>query len=50
MSEYIIQGSTLTDISDAIREKLGISYEISPKEMANYIRSIPTPTPVSEEP
>lgn len=40
MDEYMIQGSTLTDIADAIREKTGDSALMTPAEMVEAIGSI----------
>lgn len=42
MSQYLIQGSTLTKIADAIRVKTGKNSGISASEMANEISSIET--------
>lgn len=40
MDEYLIQGSTLTDIADAIREKTGDDALMTPAEMVEAIGSI----------
>ena len=40
MAEYLIQDTTLTDIADAIREKLEITDTMTPEQMPEYIRSI----------
>lgn len=40
MSEYLIQGDTLTGIADAIREKVGSSDGIDPAQMAELIKGI----------
>lgn len=40
MSEYLIKEKTLTDIADAIREKRNLSFDISPVDMAELIKSI----------
>ena len=40
MDEYLIQGSTLTDIADAIREKTGDSALMTPAEMVEAIEEI----------
>lgn len=48
MDEYMIQGSTLTDIADAIREKTGDSALMTPAEMATAIASIPSGTTVTD--
>ena len=40
MAEYLIQGSTLTDIADAIRAKTGDSSTMTPAQMASTIRSL----------
>lgn len=40
MSNYLIEGQTLTNIADAIREKAGIASPIFPESMPSYIRSI----------
>lgn len=40
MDEYLIQGSTLTDIADAIREKTGDDALMTPAEMVEAIASI----------
>lgn len=42
MPEYIIQGQTLTDIADAIRDKTGGSSAMTPAEMVTEIGSIQT--------
>ena len=42
MAKAFIQESTLTDIADAIRGKLGVSTQYLPSEMADAIESIPT--------
>jgi hypothetical protein len=42
MAEYLIQDTTLTDIADAIREKLEITDTMTPEQMPEYIRSIET--------
>lgn len=42
MSNYLIQGQTLTDIADAIRSKTGSSSPISGADMATEIENIPT--------
>ena len=40
MDEYIIKGSTLTDIANAIRSKSGTSAKITPENMASQIYNI----------
>lgn len=40
MAEYLIQGSTLTDIANAIRAATGSSAAISPTDFATAIRGI----------
>lgn len=40
MSEYVIQGQTLTGIADAIREQLGTKAQYTPESMAAAIGSI----------
>lgn len=40
MDEYLIQGQTLTDIADAIREKTETEEQMSPQDMPQKIRSI----------
>lgn len=40
MARYVIQGQTLTDIADAIREKTGTSSAMLPGAMPGYIRGI----------
>ena len=40
MAQYLIQGDTLTNIADAIREKAGILFSLFPETMPSYIRSI----------
>lgn len=40
MSEYVIQGQTLTGIADAIRAQLGTEQQYTPESMATEIRSI----------
>jgi hypothetical protein len=40
MAEYLIKDTTLTDIADAIREKLEITDTMTPEQMPEYIRSI----------
>lgn len=40
MDEYIIKGSTLTDIASAIRSKSGTSAKITPENMASQIYNI----------
>lgn len=40
MSEYVIQGQTLTGIADAIREQLGTQQQYTPESMAAAIGSI----------
>ena len=40
MAHYLIDGSTLTDIGNAVREKTGRTNTMSPSEMASAIRSI----------
>ena len=51
-TNYIIQGETLTDIADAIRNKKGSNNLIDAADMATEIDSIPTgssiPTPCIE--
>jgi hypothetical protein len=42
MSNYIIQGQTLTDIADAIRDKTGSNGLITPEDMPTAIESIET--------
>lgn len=42
MDEYLVQGSTLTDIADAIREKTGDSALMTPAEMVEAIAEIPS--------
>ena len=42
MDEYLIQGSALSDIADAIREKTGDSALMTPAEMAEAIAAIPS--------
>ena len=42
MSEYIVQGSTLTAIASAIREKAGTSLSYRPSEMASAILNLPS--------
>lgn len=44
MSEYAIQGATLTGIADAIRAKLGAQTTYNPGQMAAAIAAIPTGT------
>lgn len=41
MSEYVIQGQTLTDIADAIRSKSGTQQQYHPDQMAAAIEAIP---------
>lgn len=48
MSEYLIQGETLTAIANAIREKLGTSDEILTEMMESAIRSIETGVDTSD--
>lgn len=40
MAEYLIQGTTLTDIANAIRSKTGSTETMRPTEFANAILSI----------
>ena len=40
MAQYIIDGQTLSDIGDAIRDKLDMSLSMYPETMPSYIRSI----------
>lgn len=42
MKDYLIQGETLRDIADAIREKTGSSEPMEVKDMADNINSIGT--------
>lgn len=42
MAGYMIQGETLTNIADAIREKAGITSPLFPESMPSYIRNIQT--------
>lgn len=42
MAGYLIQGETLTNIADAIREKASITSKLFPESMPSYIRSIQT--------
>lgn len=42
MAKYVIQGETLTNIADAIREKTGTTASLFPGNMPSYIRSIQT--------
>ena len=42
MSNYMIEGQTLTDIADAIRAKTGSSDPITGANMATEIENIPT--------
>lgn len=42
MSEYIINGDTLTNIADAIRSKAGITTPLFPENMPSYIDAIKT--------
>ena len=42
MDEYLIQGSTLTDIADAIRDKTGDDALMTPAEMVEAIEAIQT--------
>lgn len=42
MAEYKIQGETLTDIADAIREQTGTSEPVQTSRMSNMIRGIQT--------
>ena len=42
MSNYIIQGETLTDIADAIRAKTGSNESITAADMADAITAIPS--------
>ena len=44
MDTYMIQGETLTNIADAIREKTGNSSPIFPEAMPSYIRNIQSGT------
>lgn len=47
---YAINGSSLTDIADAIREKIGSSDTYTPAEMAEAIAAIPSGSSVPEPP
>lgn len=47
MAEYLIQDTTLTDIADAIREKLEITDTMTPEQMPAKIRLIKTETVTS---
>lgn len=40
MAEYLIQGKTLTEIADAIRERTGLYNSMKPDAMPAYIRNI----------
>ena len=42
MTKYIIDGSTLTEIADAIREKTGETETIKPEDMPQKIQDIQT--------
>lgn len=42
MAEYMIQGETLTNIADAIRDKAGITTPLFPENMPSYISAIQT--------
>lgn len=41
MASYLIQGSTLTDIADAIRDRTGSAEGLSPLDMPAAIAAIP---------
>lgn len=40
MKDYMIKQTTLTDIADAIREKVGITGTLDPANYAQHIRTI----------
>lgn len=42
MAKYVIEGNTLTNIANAIREKTGMSNSLYPESMPGYIRNIQT--------
>lgn len=42
MSEYLIQGSTLTSIADAIRARAGVSDAFTPAQMVSAIEAMPS--------
>lgn len=48
MAEYVVQGQTLTDIADAIREKTGSSLKLKPTAMSEQIAAIETGTDTSD--
>ena len=54
MVKYLINGSTLTNISEAIQRKLSKTFKMDPESMPGYINSIVTgsssaPNYVTEE-
>ena len=44
MSTMLIQSETLENIADAIREKCGIDYQLTPADMVTEINAITIPT------